>query len=172
VSGALAVLLIVAGALALLGVFTPGSPKAPNSSLVGTVIKGFSLPGVNESQTVHAPWNDADAAVVLFFGDFCAPCHQELPRLAPLIGHGVLGGVHFVGVDEDELMATARSFVRSTHVHFPVGLDHFLELADQLVPAGLPAAVFVNASGRVVEVQYGALTNEQLSAGLSELRRS
>jgi thiol-disulfide isomerase/thioredoxin len=170
VSGALAVLLIFAGVLGLLGVFTPSSPKAPNNSLVGPVIHGFGLPGVNEAGTVLAPWNDGHPAVVLFFGNFCAPCHQEIPRLAPLIGHGEVGGVDFVGVDEDQLMSTARAFVRESHVHFPVGLDHFLELADLLVPAGLPAAVFVTGSGRVVDVQYGALSDVQLSAGLSELR--
>jgi thiol-disulfide isomerase/thioredoxin len=171
VSGALAVLLIVAGVLALVGVFTPSSPKEANGSLVGTVIHGFSLPGVNEPGSVLAPWSDGRATVVLFVGDFCAPCHEELDRLAPLIGHGDIGGVRFVGVDEDELMSTARSFLRATHVDFPVGLDHFLELADVLVPGGLPAAVFVAGTGRVVDVQYGLLSNEQLSAGLSELRR-
>ena len=63
----------------------------------------------------------------------------------------------------------AKSFVEASHVHFPVGVDPLEELAAELVPQGLPAAVFVRADGRVAEVQYGALSVFQLSAGLSKL---
>jgi thiol-disulfide isomerase/thioredoxin len=165
----LAVLLIVAGILVLVGGSTS---HKPSDSLVGTTLHGFSIPRVNGRGEVASPWSAGHATVVLFFAQWCAPCHREVPALASVIGRGDLGAVRVIGVDEDAQLGTARSFVRASGVRFPVGLDHLIELASVLVPGGLPGAVFVRANGKVAAVQYGPMTVLQLSAALSMLGRS
>jgi thiol-disulfide isomerase/thioredoxin len=163
----LAVLLIVAGVLALVGGTSPRA--APKNHLVGKVIPGFSLPSASGSGNVVSPWTNGRPAVVLFFAKWCTICHHEVPTLARAVGRGAVGPVRIIGVDADSELGTAKSFVEASHVHFPVGVDPLEELAAELVPQGLPAAVFVRADGRVAEVQYGALSVFQLSAGLSKL---
>jgi thiol-disulfide isomerase/thioredoxin len=164
------VMLIAAGVIALVGGSSPTT--APKNALVGTVIRGFVLRGVNGRVEVASPWSAGHPAVVLFFAKWCTPCHREVPALARVIGRGDLGGVLVIGVDEDVQLSAAQAFVRATRVHFPVGQDQFTELASALVPGGLPAAVFVRANGQVVDVQYGSMSVLELSAGLSDLTRA
>lgn len=168
VGGVLAVLLIVAGVLALLG---QGSPApTPTDRLVG-----MALPALPRMRTVdgttadRTPWRGHRGAVLLFFADWCGVCHSEVPLLAANLRRGEFGGVAIVGLDGDAGFGTARSFVASNHVRFPVDWDAGLQVADALVPAGFPATVFVGPTGRVVAVHYGALSLLQLSAGLSQI---
>jgi len=167
--GVLAVLLIVGGALLLLG---QGSPAAgpPRDALIGRVLIPFpEMRTVDGARAERAPWHGHRGAVLLFFADWCAVCHREVPNLARAIGRGDVGGVRIVGLDGDASYGMARSFAAANHVRFPVEWDQGLQVADALVPAAFPAAVFVRGTGRVVAVDYGPLSIMQLSAGLSEI---
>src|SRR3974390_1740408 len=173
--GTLAVLLIVAGVLALLGQGSPSeslstNPLGPPNALVGERLPALPVMRmVNAAVADRTPWRDARGAVLLFFAEWCAVCHSEGPRLAANPGRGEIGGVRIVGLDGDAALGAARSFVASDHVRFPVQWDTGLQVADRLLPSGFPAAVFVSRAGRVVAVHYGALSLMQLSAGLSEI---
>lgn len=177
VAGLLALLLVVAGVLALLGQGSPGKVAPP--SLVGQRMQaverqsGFPswLPAVGARGKVRWPWASHHGAVLLFFANWCYPCHQEVPTLARVVGRGHVGGVRIVGIDGDLSSGAAASFVSSNHVLFLVGHDAGLAVSTQLAP-NYPEAIFVKPDGRVVEVHYGALSVMQLSAGLSKIGRS
>jgi thiol-disulfide isomerase/thioredoxin len=158
------VLLVAAGLIALLGGTAPAKSSLPTKPL-----PEFSLPKVTGRGRLVMPWSEGHPTVVLFFAKWCTICHREVPMLARVIGRGDLGPVRVVGIDEDAQLGVAQAFVRSSGVRFPVGLDSLEMWAAEFVPAGLPAAIFVRANGKEADLQYGALTVMQLSAGLSKL---
>jgi thiol-disulfide isomerase/thioredoxin len=163
----LSILLIVAGVVALL---TPSPKGTPANSLVGKKLPGAivdDLSRVGGSGRLGVPWGHGHGAVLLFFADWCTVCHSEVPRLARELGRGDVGTVHVVGLDGDDAASVAAGFVKSNHVRFPVGYDKGLQVAAALVPGAFPAAVFIRSNGRIASIQYGVISNLQLSAGLS-----
>jgi AhpC/TSA family len=173
VGAILSLLLIVVGVLALLGQGSPTTSSPPPSAIVGLQLRARTfprLPLVGAPGTMAAPWGDHHGAVLLFFADWCAVCHGEVRRLARELGPDI-GTVHVVGFDGDHSTDAATAFVASNHIRFPVAHDGELEVADALVPAAFPATVFVSATGKIKAVHYGAISNMQLSAGLSMIGR-
>jgi peroxiredoxin len=173
VAAILSVLLIVAGVLALLGQGSPSTKGPPVSRTVGLQLHASTfprLPLVDAPGTLAAPWGHHHGAVLLFFADWCTVCHGEMHRLARELGPEI-GTVHVVGFDGDSSPGVASAFVSSNHLRFPVAHDGALEVADALVHAAFPATVFLSATGKVKAVHYGAISNMQLSAGLSLIGR-
>jgi peroxiredoxin len=165
VGALLASLLIITGVLALLGGGTSGQPR---SNLVGEPVSAFTiLPGVNGG-AVRAPWLSHHSAVLLFFADWCAPCHAELPALSRSLGSGRIGDTVVIGIDGDHSPSVALSFVTASGTKFAVAQDANLALASTLVPA-FPAAVFVTSRGIVASEHFGVITVAQLRAGVAAL---
>lgn len=160
----LAVVLVGLGVLGLVG----SSPTAPSSSVVGTLLPAFSLPGV-DGGVVTMPWASGHPAVVVMFASWCAPCHKEVPRVARLVGRGDLGAVRVVGLDGDVADPPAAAFLASSHVRFPVGHDATLAWSNRLTP-DYPATAFVSASGTVRAIVYGSISNATLLADAAALR--
>ena len=110
-------------------------------------------------------------AVLLFFGNWCSSCHQELPPLAAAVrqqqrAHGALAAIHVIGVDDLDSTGSARSFIRSAGVTFPVAYDPNASVtADTFKFDGDPYAVFVRGDGTIAKIVRGAvLTPSSLSA--------
>ncbi|HEV3213897.1 MAG TPA: TlpA family protein disulfide reductase [Acidimicrobiales bacterium] len=175
VAAILAVLLIVAAVISLLGQGSPATKGLPPSRLVGQPVPAAMvehLPLVGKDGSLGVPWGHGHGAVLLFFARWCSVCHAEVHRLAHELGLGDVGTVHVVGLDGDggpNGASIAAGFVAASGVRFPVALDLNLQVASALVPDGFPATVFVRPSGRVAAVDYGAITTMQLSAGLSQI---
>jgi thiol-disulfide isomerase/thioredoxin len=165
VGALLATLLVLTGVISLLR----GGPGQPRSSLVGTKVSAFTiLPGVRGG-AVRAPWLSHHPAVLLFFADWCAPCHAELPALAKSLGAGRIGRTVVIGIDGDHSPSVALSFVTSSGARFAVAQDANLAIASTLVPA-FPAAVFVTSRGTVAAEHFGVISIAQLRAGAAGLR--
>jgi len=116
--------------------------------------------------------------VLLFFGNWCPSCHQELPPLAAAVraqdkAGGALANVRVIGVDSEDSVAGAKSFIQSAGVTFPVAYD-----PDATVLSGLfyfrgdPYAVFVDADGKIDKIVRGdVLTASSLTADERALLR-
>jgi len=101
-------------------------------------------------------------AVLLFFGNWCPSCHQELPPLAAAVQQqdkagGALAKIRVIGVDSEDSVGSAKSFIKSAGVTFPVAYD-----PDTTVTSGLfyfrgdPYAVFVKGDGTIERIVAGA----------------
>jgi peroxiredoxin len=99
--------------------------------------------------------------VLLFFGNWCPSCHQELPPLAAAVREqakagGALSHVRVIGVDSEDSVGKAKSFIKTAGVTFPVAYD-----SDASVLSGLfyfrgdPYAVFVNGDGTINKIVRG-----------------
>jgi peroxiredoxin len=163
--------LVVAAALAV-GLFTSiGTKKGSGPPQVGAAVPSFTGSRVNGSGTVQlARGGDGSPMVILFFGRWCGICHTELPPLAATVrtqasGGGALSRIQVIGVDSEDTLPHAKSFVHSTGVTFPVAYDPDVTITSgAFYFEGDPHAVFVNGDGTISRIVDGALTPAALTA--------
>ncbi len=109
--------------------------------------------------------------VVNFFAAWCVPCREELPLLEA--AHRRLDGrVAFVGIDTRDSRSQARDLLAETGVTFPAGYDPKGVLVDRYgLGRGLPATLFLDADGVIVEQVVGQLDRARLDAAIAEASR-
>jgi peroxiredoxin len=150
---------------------TPGATPAPR---VGGSVPTFTQPNIGPSGgsqvTVPASGGSGTPTVLLFFGNWCPSCHQELPPLAAAVKQqkagGALSHIRVIGVDSEDPRASARSFIASSGVTFPVAYDPQATVTNGLFYFdGDPYAVFVKGDGTIAKIVRGAvLTPSSLTA--------
>jgi thiol-disulfide isomerase/thioredoxin len=169
---------VVAAALGV-GLFTSvGSGGSPGSSggssggsggqpQAGDLVPAFSAANIGPvgpprvSVPVDAGGNGRPA-VILFFGNWCASCHQELPPLAAAVHEqdaagGALSKIHVIGVDSEDSVAEGQSFIKSAGVTFPVATDPNVEITSGIFDFhGDPYTVFVKGNGKISKVVAGS----------------
>jgi peroxiredoxin len=166
------IFLIVGVVLALIiGVFLftslgTSSGSTGSAPAVGDPVPSFTsqnLGPVGGSRVSVSSSGGAGArpTVLLFFGEWCPSCHQELPPLAAAVRQqqragGPLAHIRVVGVDSEDTMANAKSFIHSSGVQFPVAYDPNVNITSGLFYfTGDPYAVFVRADGTIAKIVQG-----------------
>jgi peroxiredoxin len=153
---------VVAVALGI-GLFTSiGSGTNSGGAREGSPVPAFTRQNIGPvgAQQVSVP-ADGTPTVLLFFGNWCTACHQELPPLAAAVraqdkAGGALSRIHVVGVDDLDSSSSAKAFIKSTGVTFPVAYD-----PDASVTSGTfyfdgdPFAVFVKGDGTIDRIVRG-----------------
>jgi peroxiredoxin len=154
------------------GLFTSvGTSQSPSSSGGGVPQAGDPVPAFTATNIgrggpgqVAVPGDGGGhgtAAVLLFFGAWCPSCHQELPPLAAAARAqaatgGPLSKIRVIGVDSEDTPGSARSFIASSGVTFPVAYDPNLDITSGLFSfTGDPYAVFVKGDGTIAKVVAG-----------------
>ncbi|HVT41858.1 MAG TPA: TlpA disulfide reductase family protein [Acidimicrobiales bacterium] len=149
---------------------TSGKPYA------GGPAPTFTATNVGPTGGSHVtfPLNGTDVGrpvVLLFFGAWCPSCHQELPPLARAVkaqsaAGGKLAAVKVIGVDDLDSPSSARSFIASAGVTFPVAYDPNTDITQQKYGFdGDPYAVFIKSDGTIAKIVEGAvLTPSSLAA--------
>ena len=148
-----------------------GSGSAPS---VGDPVPSFTSRNIGPaggSSVSVAPRRNGPPTVLLFFGNWCPSCHQELPPLAAAVrsqagAGGALARVRVVGVDSEDTVDNAKSFVHDAGVTFPVAYDPDVNITSGLFYfTGDPYAVFVRSDGTIAKIVRGdVLTASSLIA--------
>jgi peroxiredoxin len=148
-----------------------GTGSAPS---VGDRVPSFTSQNVGpvggSSVSVSAR-RGGQPTVLLFFGNWCPSCHQELPPLAAAVrsqdgAGGALARIRVVGVDSEDTVGNAKSFIHSSGVTFPVAYDPNVDITSGLFYfTGDPYAVFVRSDGTIAKIVRGdVLTPSSLAA--------
>lgn len=148
-----------------------GSGSAPN---VGDRVPSFTsqnIGPVGGPSVSVSSLAGGQPTVLLFFGNWCPSCHQELPPLAAAVrsqdsAGGALAQVRVVGVDSEDTVGNAKSFIHSSGVTFPVAYDQNVNITSGLFYfTGDPYAVFVRSDGTIAKIVRGdVLTPSSLTA--------
>jgi thiol-disulfide isomerase/thioredoxin len=109
----------------------------------------ISLPDLDGEGEVSAPTPGARATVVNFWASWCAPCREEAPDLEATFQRYQRDGVRFLGVNERDNLAAARTFARQVGFSFPSGFDPAGRLAFDYELLGMPTTVVIDAEGQV-----------------------
>ncbi len=160
------VLAVVLGIFLFTGLGT--NQKTSGAPYEGGPLPAFSQANVGRTgpHQVSVPADgggNGRPAVLLFFGNWCSSCHQELPPLAAAVrqqqrGHGGLSKIHVIGVDDLDSLGSAHSFIQSAGVTFPVAYDPSASItANTFKFDGDPYAVFVRGDGTIAKIVRGAV---------------
>lgn len=102
--------------------------------------------------------------VVNFFASSCEPCRREMPDLQQV--HAQMGDkVVFLGIAVRDQAGDAKDFVNNNGATYDIGLDPSGSLFDDFGRPDMPSTFLIDADGRVVNAQPGAVT----AAGLRDL---
>ena len=141
------------------------------SDQLSTAPAGFVLPRLNGSGTVRLADFHGKPTVLNFFASWCTACKGELPGYAR-VSQQLKGTVNFVGINSTETgdgLAMARQFGIGW---WPLARDvdgaAASGLHDNLGQQGMPISAFYDATGRLVYVAPGALTEDSLRALLRQ----
>jgi len=159
--------LVVAVALGI-GLFTSlGTNASTGPPRQGAPVPSFTAARVNGSGTVAVSGNPGSSGrptVLLFFGHWCSICSTELPRLAATVrsqdaAGGALSRIRVLGVDSEDPLSVARSFVADSGVTFPVAYDpNVAIMSGKFYFEGDPYAVFVNSDGTIDKIVGSAVS--------------
>ncbi len=104
--------------------------------------------------------------IVNFFASWCDPCKKETPLLATFY-RTEHGKVAIVGLDENDIRASAMSFTRADGVTYPVGWDPMATAGSAYGVNALPQTFFLDARHRVVDRVFGPLTLTDIHKGIA-----
>jgi peroxiredoxin len=93
--------------------------------------------------------------IVDFWASWCEPCGHAMPALDRLYSRYKGNGLVVVGVSVDQTERNARSFLRRTHVSFPVAHDADHAVAERYSPPTMPSTYVIDRRGVVRHVHAG-----------------
>ena len=141
-----------------------GIPTAPE-------VEGDQLPDVTvtslDGQTMSLRDLAGTPMVVNMWFSSCVPCKKELPDFAEVDAE-TGDAVRFVGLNLQDTPQRAEQFARDAGVEYEILLDPEQESALELDVAVFPSTLFVDASGRIVDLHQGALTADELREQIAE----
>lgn len=136
---------IAAGAALAYGLLKPAPPARTSA---GKSLPEFTLQRLDGKGTVSSGDLVGRPLVINFWGSWCDPCKEEVPRFQAAWEQYAGRGVTILGVDLRDAPDNARAFVRKEGVTYPVVVDPDETLARALHVGGLPQTFFVDSDGR------------------------
>ncbi|MEJ7817253.1 MAG: TlpA disulfide reductase family protein [Thermoleophilaceae bacterium] len=105
--------------------------------------------------------------VLNFWASWCVPCREEAAILQAGWEEGRREGILFVGLDMQDVRQDARDFMAEFEIDYLNIRDANDTVARRYGLAGIPETYFISARGEVVGHVIGAITPEQLRAGMA-----
>lgn len=117
--------------------------------LVNGVSVGRQLP-VNEIRYPRqAPDPQARLTLIDFWATWCEPCRVSIPKLNAWQRQYAAQGLAVVGATQ-EAEADVLPFIDKLEIQYPVGLEGKPGLHELLKIRGMPYAIFVDQSGKII----------------------
>lgn len=104
--------------------------------------------------------------VVNFWATWCAPCLEELPMFESVhnrIGHEVT----FLGINVSDSPTKANEMIADAGISYQMGRDPEGNFLVGLGIVGLPATVFIDSEGTIVDVHMGQISDADLDKKIS-----
>jgi thiol-disulfide isomerase/thioredoxin len=110
---------------------------------------GKQLPEMKLSYTGKDPVLAGKPLIVEFWATWCPPCRTSIPHLNELYKKFQPKGLEAVGVTKEDT-ATVKSFTKDVPIDYHVGLDRSGKFSANFGVTGIPHALLVDKSGKIV----------------------
>lgn len=160
--------LAVVAAIAAIGGTSGGPakpPAAPPAPAFTLSVLGHSGEHISLAGFAGRP------LVINFFASWCTPCQKETPLLARFY-RSAHGSITLIGIDVNDKASAALKFTGAAGVSYPVGFDPYpMHTTISYGVAALPQTFFLNAQHRIVKRVAGAVTEQELKAGVAQITK-
>lgn len=150
--GALAVLTLLVGLLAALGLGLARSQAGPVG--VGDPVPSFTLTTF-EGEALAIEDLRGQVVVINFWASWCKPCEQEAADLEQAWRMYRDQGVIFLGVNYVDTEPDALAYLARFDITYPNGPDLGTRIAQAFRIRGVPETFVVGPDGRIVTVKIG-----------------
>jgi thiol-disulfide isomerase/thioredoxin len=158
----------------------PGDVPAQSSRLTGRPAPDFTLPDLNGNEVSLSSFK-GKPLLINFWATWCGPCKIETPWLVELQNEFAPQGFQIIGIstEGDDLKpddkdgwahdkAAIAKFVKEQHMQYPVLIN-----GDSLVGRygdldAMPTSVYVDRNGKIVAVQLGISSKEDMAAHIKK----
>lgn len=147
------------------------APPLGMGAQAGLLAPPFDLPGLNlpnGKNTLSLESLTGRPAIVNFFATWCPYCRKQTPLLVEA-AQKYPTELQFVGLDVGENQAQVLGYIQEMNIPYPVLIDEDSQVAAAYSVSGFPTTLFIDAEGRVVNVQVGLMTAEELDRLISDL---
>lgn len=108
-------------------------------------------------------------AVIHFWASWCGPCHKEAPELERF-ARSLHRRANLVGIDWNDGLDGARSFIHRYGWTFPVLRDSNGVVGDRFQLNGLPTTYILDSRGQITDTLIGPQTAAKLRQALPPAR--
>ncbi|MGB1278242.1 MAG: TlpA family protein disulfide reductase, partial [Nannocystaceae bacterium] len=143
-----------------------GAPNAnPAQSQLAPELRGTTLAG----DALDLASYRGRVVLVDFWASWCKPCRRELPELATLATRYADAGLVVVGINEDDNLADANSFLTHNPLDFQLIHDGDKQIAEAWSPEKMPTLFLIERDGTIGMVIAGETPTliEDLEAALA-----
>lgn len=122
------------------------------SQLLGRSVKnnvGQTLPKLAVKFIGDAPALAGKPLILEFWATWCPPCRESIPHLNQVYTTYKAKGLEIVGVTKEDA-ATVTAFTKSIPINYHVALDPAATLAAHFGITGIPHAMLVDKTGKIV----------------------
>jgi cytochrome c biogenesis protein CcmG, thiol:disulfide interchange protein DsbE len=159
--------LVAAVALALAG--CGGGSKGSSASPVALPSSATAMPTFSANQFRELLTTlKGKPVVVNVWASWCGPCTKEAPSLAQVSAQ-YAGRVQFLGVDIEDQLTPARTFIAKYGWTYPSVFDPTGSIRDDLGLLGQPVTILYDATGTKVFSWSGATSPGQLAAEIAKI---
>lgn len=145
------------------GYLPNGLPIAPEIGGVAPALGVLSLDGQPFTSTLNKPH------VINFWATWCGPCAFELPLLDSL--QKQYPDVQIIAINMGEEAATVRAWLAANPLALTIALDPDQAAFRRYRVRGAPSTFFVDQSGVIRQIVYGALAPDGLESRLQSIRK-
>jgi len=149
-----------------------GDPSLSLALLKGKPAANFALEDLNGKKVSLASYR-GKAVLINFWATWCPPCRIETPWLIELRNRYAAQGFEVLGVSADDLdrdnpkmLAEEKKeialSVEQMHIPYPVLIDGASLSKDYGGLDSLPASFYVDRNGKVVAVQLGLTSKDEI----------
>ena len=176
-------LVVLGAALLLLVACDPAQPDPPEPAICTIPARNAGeaplLPACADALPAMEPDSferllaqlEGTPVLVNFWGSWCPPCREEMPRL--VAAHGEFGDtVQFLGVDILDSRGEATAFMEDYGMTFPSVFDPPDAIKTSLGQFGQPTTVFFRADGSFEFAYAGPISEKTLRRHLQEIAGS
>jgi cytochrome c biogenesis protein CcmG, thiol:disulfide interchange protein DsbE len=164
----------------LLGLTWIGFSRVPSTLTAEQMIEspqvGFLAPDfelrLTDGDAVQLSALRGKPVIINFWATWCGPCRDEMPALEQVWQRYGKGDVMLLGVNQGEDLQTITAFAHGEmDVSFPLLLDSQLDVSRLYNIRAMPTTFFVDANGRIQDIQIGGpLDQAALLAGIEKAR--
>lgn len=135
----------------LLGLVTP----SVHAVAVGAIAPDCALSSLVDQQSSHLNQYKGKVVYVDFWASWCGPCAKSFPFLNKLHQQFKDQGLQIIGVNLDENLDEAKTFLSKIPAEFAISVDVSKQCAEAFAVEAMPSSYIIDRKGLVHHIHLG-----------------